>query len=482
LSGSTNASDIAERRRLEADLYGAREELDDTYYEHAKETQQEALDNEAEAYEETMNRFIEGLRLGLDQATVNMDEFLMSVTSMVTLNANTVLAKYEATELPLGDAITNPWKAAIEKVGKYDGDALALINKWTQGGFFDDYKTGVSSDLSSPWNAGSIAADAFKTSVDTVMDDVVAKIQTNVKTASDELSELYSQILDTEKRAQNVGAEGGSSNNGNNTHGNFENVVADKPQVEAPKVEAKPLTEAQKLVPQITRFGTAEGSGMNAGSKGGDNGVVEWDGESFKVQNSGITYRPGQPLYDAAVKHLKFGDRQIFGWRGGVYGYLDGVIQRLEGRTLSKAGYNNLVAYAKKKYSKFAKGTTGTKRDEWAITDEPQFGDELVLVPGKDGNLSFMRKGTGVVPADLTANLMEWGKFDPSSMNLGSGVNVNMINNAVNKPEFNLSVDNFLRCDNVSQDSLPELKQFVKEQMNSLVKQMNYSLKKSGAR
>ena len=56
----------------------------------------------------------------------------------------------------------------------------------------------------------------------------------------------------------------------------------------------------------------------------------------------------------------------------------------------------------------YAKGTTGTKRNQWAITDEPQFGDELVLVPTAQGNLSYMRKGTSVIPADLAANLMEW--------------------------------------------------------------------------
>jgi hypothetical protein len=94
-----------------------------------------------------------------------------------------------------------------------------------------------------------------------------------------------------------------------------------------------------------------------------------------------------------------------------------------------------------------------------------------------------MRKGTSVVPAAITENLVEWGKLNPNALNLhGSGVNVNMISNAVNKPEIKLDVENFLRCDNVSQDTLPELKRFVNEQMNSLMRQLNYGLKKSGAR
>ena len=438
---------MAERRKLEAQLYESRESLNDTYYEHARSAQDEALDAEQTAYEETMTKFIENLRVGLESATANMDEFLMSVTSMVTLNADTVLTKYQETELPLGDAITNPWKAAIAKIGEYDGDALELMNKWTQGGFFDDYKTGVSSDLSSPWIAGSNAADAFKTSVDTVMDGVVSNISTNVKTASGELSKLYQQILDTEKRA----AEAKVVVNEDPSYN------PDPPQsptpTPTPTTPQKDSSTIRKSTPTRPKF-----------KKVGD----LWSG----VGHTGVSI--GKKTYNKAS--------EVEGADGIYYPYTNGngykgYIKKGEGYTVLSNGKMDIHTF-KPIYQKYAKGTTGTDRDEWAITDEPQFGDELVLVPGKDGNLSFMRKGTGVVPADLTTNLMEWGQFTPDSMNLGGGVNINMINNAVNKPEFNFNVDNFLRCDNVSQDTLPELKKFVKEQMDSMVKQMNYSVKR----
>ena len=125
-----------------------------------------------------------------------------------------------------------------------------------------------------------------------------------------------------------------------------------------------------------------------------------------------------------------------------------------------------------------AKGTTGTSRDEWAITDEPQFGDELVLVPGKDGNLSFMRKGTGVVPADLTANLMEWGQFTPDALNLGGGVNVNMINNAVVKPQYDFSFDSLVHVDHCDQGTLKDLEKMVDNKIDKFSKDLNYSIKR----
>ena len=476
LSGSTNKSEIAERRKLEAELYEARESLNDTYYDHAKDAQNDALDAEQSAYEETMNKFIDGLRIGLEEATRNMDEFLMSVTGMVTLNADIVLAKYQETELPLSDAITNPWEAAKEAVGNYSGDALELMNTWAQNGFLTDFPNTVQNSLESPWKAGQSAVDAFKTSVNTQMKNVVSTIESNVKTASSKLSELYRQIEDTKKRAASVGSDTrGSELGGDYTGGDDppNNPPSDLSEQTLPKKEP---TAAQKMVPKITRFGSAQGSGMNAGKKG-DNGIVTWNDREFAVQNSGITYGNSTNLYKAAVEHLNFGDRQIFGYQGGVYGYLDGVIQKLEGRFWSKKGYNDLVAYAKGQYTSFAKGTTGTTHDQLAIDSEPQFGDELVLVPGKDGNLSFMRKGTGVVPADMTQKLWELAQIPTSDlMNKNLTAIVPNITKNDFKNEFNF--DSLVHVDTVDSDTLPKLEKMVDKKIDDFSRALNYSIKK----
>jgi hypothetical protein len=129
---------------------------------------------------------------------------------------------------------------------------------------------------------------------------------------------------------------------------------------------------------------------------------------------------------------------------------------------------------------KYAKGTMGTSRDEWALTDE--IGDELVLVPGPNGNLSFMRKGTSVVPADITANLVEWGKLNPNMLNVGGGANINMISNAVTKPELNFAFDSLVHVDNCSQETLKDLEKMVDNKINKLTKDMNYALKRVGGR
>lgn len=134
-----------------------------------------------------------------------------------------------------------------------------------------------------------------------------------------------------------------------------------------------------------------------------------------------------------------------------------------------------------KMYKKYAKGTLGTKKDQWAITDEPQFGDELTLVPTKQGNLSYMRKGTSVVPAAITEELLKLADVGVDGLTMpkfDSGINLNIVNNAINKPELNIDIENFLRCDNVNHDTMPELEKFVDKKMNDFMKQLNYAIRK----
>ena len=438
LSGSTNAADIAERRRLEADLYGAREELDNTYYDHAKESQQNALDSEAEAYEENMTKFVEGLRLSLEEATLNMDEFLVGVTSMVMYNADAVLTKYQETNLPLTTELTNPWEKAKEAVGSYSGDALALMNKWTEsGGFFEQFNATGTTNLQSPWNSGTSAATAFKTSVDGVMDDVVDKIATNVQSASSELSRLYQQIKDTEERAANANVDIGSGGSGSGGSGGGSTATFQNPPVtqERKEVDSKILNKYKLTSQQVLALGYGP----------------------ITLEKFEQLLRDYQIKYSAKYKQVA-------------------NTQAIE-RTLKRVVAGEYVT-GPLAVRKYAKGTLGTKRDEWAITDE--LGPELKMYATPEGNLSFMAVGSTVVPADLTKDLMEIADLGVEGLvntpKFNSGVNV--ITNAVNKPELNLSFDSLVHVDHCDEGTLKNLEKMVDNKINDFSKQLNYSIKR----
>jgi hypothetical protein len=192
-------------------------------------------------------------------------------------------------------------------------------------------------------------------------------------------------------------------------------------------------------------------------------------------------------VYDEATKSaLEDVQNQIGVKTDGLYGsatrtamvnYLDTSIK------LSLQSGQDTSAYkdAKSKLPRafYAKGTTGTTHDEWAVTDE--IGDELVLIPGKNGNLQYMRKGTAVIPAEISANLMEWGKLNPNMDMSGAVQGVNLMTNVVNKPELNLSFDALVKAERVTEETLPALKQLVTEELDKFTRKLNYNLKRVGS-
>lgn len=447
LSGSTNASDIAERRKLEAELYESRESLNDTYYDHAKDAQNDALDQEASAYEENMTKFVEGLRVSLEAATMNMDEFLMGVTSMVMYNADTVLTKYQETNLPLTDELTNPWIKAKEAVGTYSGDALALMNKWTEdGGFFAQFNATGTKNLQSPWSAGANAANTFKTNVSTVMEGVVSNISTNVKTASGELSKLYQQIKDTEQRAASAKVVVDNS-----SHSPSQTPTPSPTPTPEPTVTLRALMQTSKE----TILGSKSFVDANTETI---NGV-----KYYRDSNTGYYYK---------ISDLN-SERKYDGGRTTGWAIPKGTWFYTKNSSTGGGGSSG----TKNRYQLYAKGTVGTTRDEWAITDESQFGDELVLIPGKDGNLSFMRKGTGVVPADLTQKLFELAQIPTSDlMNKNMTAIVPNITKNDFKNEFNF--ESLVHVDTVDSDTLPKLEKMVDKKIDDFSKALNYSIKK----
>lgn len=371
-----------------------------------------------------MTKFVEGLRTSLEEATLNMDEFLMGVTSMVMYNAQTVYDKYEETNLPLTTELTNPWIKAKEAVGNYSGNALDLMNQWTkEGGFFTQFNTSGTTNLTSPWSAGTTAAEGFKTDVGEVMSGVVTNIATNVKTASGELSRLYQQIKATEAKA----ASSNVTVNGDNTGGDSD-----------------------------------DGSGFRVLKK-------YYTTATLKIGSTTLTATASDPQKANAERLARIAIMGKYQDHQASKGISEERYENSWQRT-----YRNQVKYDTQYY---AKGTTGTKRDEWAITDEPQFGDELVLVPGKDGNLSFMRKGTGVVPADMTQKLFELAQIPTSDlMNKNMTAIVPNITKNDFKNEFNF--ESLVHVDTVDSDTLPKLEKMVDKKIDDFSKALNYSLKR----
>ena len=71
---------------------------------------------------------------------------------------------------------------------KFNRDGLVILNSWT---------TDATNKLKSPWSEGTSAVNAFSTSVDTAMKNIVTQVETNVAKAKESLSSLYEDIKTT---------------------------------------------------------------------------------------------------------------------------------------------------------------------------------------------------------------------------------------------------------------------------------------------
>jgi TP901 family phage tail tape measure protein len=405
-----------------------------------------------------------------EAATNNYDDLVNKITGPFVagkdaantfghVSTNAIVAAAKAAtdnHQSLVDNISNPFIKGKEAANTFKSDAITAITGVETDAFYSAIN--MTGNLTSPWNNGLDAANTFSTNTGKILNDWARKAEAAAARVKEATTVTYSDYT----------GNGGGGNGGGGYSGNYDN----KPTAAEIRKNARNAAQAY-----VDKMGFSEGDKARWGQ---DKNFLPLLQALIKAGGSindleGITKAEYREMARKAAQDyvnkrgFSEGDKARWGQ--------DPEFRKLLQTLIYHGGsIEDLVG------KRYAKGTTGTTKDQWALTDEPQFGDELVLIPGKDGNLSFMRKGTGVVPADLTANLMEWGQFTPDSMNLGGGVNVNMINNAVNKPEFNFNFDALVKAERIDENTLPEVKKFVQQEINSLVKQMNYAIKGKGGR
>ena len=440
LSGSSAASDVAERRKLEAQLLEAKEGLNDTYYNHSRDAQSTALDEEAEAFQLSKERYIEQLEEQLKDAETLIENSIMDVM----LNADTVYTELnELADLygiDLSESLTKPWK-----------DASAQAIAWKN-------------ELQTSMTAGEYAALVGEGGAITAFaNNVATKLQGSWVKAQTAAQNYAGYLTGAEMRNKFTSTLTGFGNQIQNIINKWNGV----------KNAADAAYTAQTRKVTVGGTGAASsGSGSGSGSNGGGTAYVApkkyYTTATLKIGNTTLTATESDTSASKAMSAAKIA--------------IAGEYEKLKGNGIAAESswqrtWRNKVKYQTKYY---AKGTAGTKDDEWAITDE--FGPELTMYATPEGTLSFMRAGSSVIPADLTANLVEWGKINPDMLNINGTPNINMISNAVNKPELNLSFDALVKAEHITEETLPAVKKLVTEELEKFTRKLNYSLRsKAGA-
>lgn len=398
LSTDNSASAIAERKRLEAELVEAKQDLEDTYYDRSIDQRQEALDNELDSFQKEKEKEIEKWEEYLEDVEKVVADSLLTVQNNATTVYNTLSGKADEYGLTLSNAITEPWKngeGAVASYNKVFGDSVSST-------------IGQLKLIEGEWDA------------------LIGKMDTAAKIEIANQKQEDRQIIAAEKApttASNTANKNSNSNTNTNTNKNTNNTNSN------------------------SGSGTIKTGGkINAGSAK----IYDYKGDTTGEKQ----HYSKDPVY----KVLK----------------IDGSWLQVRYHKLS----SGVSGWFKKGDVKaYAKGSKKINKDQFALIDE--LGEELILRPDGNGRLSFLEKGTGVVPADLTSNLMAWGELDPSVMLERNRPSVGM-SPEIHNTEINIdcSVGELIHIDHCDQSTLPDVEKIVNKAIEKSNQKMNESLRR----
>lgn len=558
MSGSTDAATIAERSKLEAQLREAKESLNDTYYDHAVDSQNSAYDDELDSYTKSKEDYVKQLREALKDVEKivadSMAQVLVNADSVLT-GLNNVSSEYGVT---LSDYLMLPWQnAALQATAYKESGILDLADFTDQTGIYSGI---IIDQINNLFGNGSLAAGLFQTSVE----GVVESIRVTVNEATSPLtSDLQLPWQTVKEYAQNTfapeimyalqsvaddasGKKEQLTNDliiafqeGVNNAEEFNQVVIDAlndvinksddfadvvpSNVTAPSDDPWSLWSSnvqnliQKIIDKANDAVTAINSMNNAANNAqsaanvinntsgrgnsGSSGKTTTS-QSKSTQKSDTNKKEEAKKKTKYYKYLKVNGDYYYECGSDASGkdysghYLkrstkipytaklmasanEVLYYKAGSKMLAFSAFKHPVVYAKSGYvEEYAKGTLGTKQDQWAITDEPQYGDELVLIPGASGNLSFMRKGTSVVPADITKRIFDLVQTPTNE--LGNNLVKVSIPDISTNNNIELTFDTLLKVENATKETIPELKKLVQEQLDVFARKLNYGIKRVG--
>lgn len=379
IAGDNSASAIAQKKKLQAELAQAKEELEELYYNHSVEKQQDALDKQLEDYQNNKQDEMDAL----DESLKNENQIIQD--SYATVTANTELLAQNLSDIAdkygitLSDSVTKPWLDGANAIGTYQDQLDTSTSSFT-----DQLKL-IKQELI------DLQVEADKTANSIIN-------ATNRKKDKTESAKYTPPKPSPQK---------------------------DPPQAPKPKTPSPPSKGSSVTIKKsATRF-----------SRDGSNGT--------RMQS----WVPGSTFTVYQVS----GSEVLIGRNGGYTGWVK--LSDIEG---------------------YASGAKSINKDQFAFLDE--LGEELQLVPDGAGRLSYVKKGTGIIPADLTERLMEWGQLDPSSVLEQSRPTVSAPHIINNNIELNMQVGEVVHIDRADNSSIPNITKAVQDQMDNYMKNINKKL------
>lgn len=460
LESDNSSSAMAQKAKLRAELAEKQAALDETYYDRSVSNQQTALDNELETFKEQKDAELEKW----DQYLEDVETIVAESLTNIQLNADVVYAELQATEqeynLTLSNDLQQPWVDAAIKAREFKTVYPELKEE------AGAYSHHVSTTLSDAWANGKSAIDAydevFGDSVSYTIDQLES-IKNGWQNIVDEINKAADaqiKLINNQDKANNAVQNGTGGNNGgtNNNVGN-----------------GKPNTGNQ---------GTNSGGGTKPNT-GNNSNVNNNPGTN---SNTGTSASREQSEYVGVALAIWNGNH---GWGTG-----DTRVQRLTSKgfnakkvqelinKMGMDGYVHTSAWMKKygitdlsqyKFSRYASGSTGVNKNQLAIIDE--LGEELQLVPGQNGRLEYIKKGTSILNSTMTERLMDLA-MNPQDMLDRNRPVINAPHIVNNEISIDCSVGTMVHIEHCDQNTLPDVEKLVNKAFDKHMQTLNNNIRR----
>ena len=487
LAWDNSSSARAKRAELQAQLAEAKAALDETYYDRSIQDQQEALDKELEDFKEQKDAELEKWDKYLEDVETIVAESLYHIQLNADEAYTALTTSADNYGVALSEDITTPWVKASEKAQEYNAIFDELEAK------ANEYSTTLAAFLATPWEEAKES---------TVYQELFDKLDGIAQEHGTTLDELLTNAWTDGKNAIDVY---------DNTFGNSVSSTID--QLNAIKNAWKEVTDeinnaSEAFTNQASLYDSVtNGSGANGTTIVGSGSANVGSGSNGSGTNtsvSGNTSNSGNASNNNSSSNTTSNrsETEYIGvalaiWNGNYgWGTGDTRVQRLTskgfdakrmqalinkmgvdgyvhtGEWMRKYGITDLSKY---NFNKYASGTTGVKKNQLAIIDE--LGEELVM-HASGGKLAFLSKGSSVIPADITKNLMEIGSVGLQDMldrNRPQITAPHIVNNEIS---IDCSVGNLVHIEHCDQNTLPDVEKIVNKAFEKHMQNLNNSIRR----
>lgn len=337
------------------------------------------------------------------------------------------------------------WEEYLEDTNRVVSDSLGTITANTDAVYQTltrmgkEYGLSITESLTSPWKEGERAIQSFS-----------EKFGISMSATIEELQALEAH---------------------------FNNVVS--------KIEQSGSQSSQIVQDNTNRYqeATQEKPLIPDNSGGGDSGD---SGETYpygKASETSGNIKEGAK--GTAVKAIQYALNKL-GYGNSGTSKVDGIFgsgtksavkafQKAMG--ISADGIVGVNTRAKFKLKGYRSGVTNVSSDQFAIVDEDQL-EELVL--GVDnGRLTYLSKGSSVIPADLTSNLMAWGSIDPQYMLDSNRPSIGVPSNIHNTEiKIDSSIGTLMHIDEFNGDNPDEVLKMINQALDKHDKNLNNALRR----